>query len=132
MTPLLYRLLADAVLLLHLGIVLFIVGTLLLVIAGGLRGWTWVRNPWLRWLHLLAIGVVVLQAWFGALCPLTTLEMWLRREAGDASYDGAFIAHWLHRLIFFEAPLWIFAVIYTLFAALVLAAWRWVRPRRFR
>jgi hypothetical protein len=132
MTPLTYRLLADAVLLLHVGIVLFIVGTLLLVIAGGLRGWQWVRNPWLRWLHLLAIAVVVLQAWFGALCPLTTLEMWLRREAGDASYDGAFIAHWLHELLFFDAPVWLFAVIYTLFGALVLAAWVWVRPHPLR
>ncbi len=132
MNPLTYRLLADAVLLLHIGVVLFVVGTLLLVIAGGVRGWAWVRNPWLRWLHLLAIAVVVLQAWFGALCPLTTLEMWLRRQAGDASYDGAFIAHWLHELLFFEAPIWIFALIYTLFGALVLAAWWWVRPRGFR
>ncbi len=132
MTPLIYRLLADAVLLLHAGIVLFIVGTLILVIAGGLRGWRWVRNPWLRWLHLLAIGVVVLQAWFGALCPLTTLEMWLRRQAGDATYDGAFIAHWLHALIFFDAPVWMFALLYTLFGALVLAAWVWVRPRALR
>lgn len=131
MTPLTYRLLADTVLLLHVGIVLFIVGTLLLVIAGGLRGWTWVRNPWLRWLHLLAIAVVVLQAWFGALCPLTTLEIWLRRQAGDAIYDGAFIAHWLHELLFFEAPVWIFAFIYTLFGMSVLLAWWWVRPRSF-
>lgn len=132
MAPLTYRLLADTVLLLHVGIVLFIVGALLLVIAGGLRGWAWVRNPWLRWLHLLAMAVVVLQAWFGALCPLTTLEMWLRRQAGDVSYNGAFIAHWLHELLFFDAPVWIFAFIYTLFGALVLAAWWWVRPHAFR
>ncbi len=129
MSPILYRLLADAVLLLHAGIVLFIVGLLPLVIAGGLRGWHWVREPWLRRLHLLAIAVVVAQAWFGMLCPLTTLELWLRRCAGEATYDGAFIAHWLRELLFFEAPLWVFAALYTLFGALVLAAWVWVRPR---
>lgn len=132
MSPILYRLLADAVLLLHAGIVLFIVGLLPLVIAGGLRGWRWVREPWLRRLHLLAIAVVVAQAWFGVLCPLTTLELWLRRRAGEATYDGAFIAHWLRELLFFEAPLWVFAALYTLFGALVLAAWVRVRPRASR
>ncbi|MEK7697633.1 MAG: DUF2784 family protein, partial [Pseudomonadota bacterium] len=57
--------LADAVLLLHALYVVFVVGGLLLILAGWWRGWAWARNFWLRWLHLAAIGFVVLETWFG-------------------------------------------------------------------
>jgi hypothetical protein len=122
--------LADLILLLHLGFVLFVVVAPLLFMVGGGRGWRWVRNPWLRWGHLLGIGFVVLQAWLGRICPLTDWEMALRRHAGEAVYEGSFIAHWAGRLLYWEAPLWLFAVIYTVFALLVLAVWWRVPPRR--
>ena len=125
----LYRLAADLILVLHTAIVVFIVGGLVLILAGGLRGWPWVRNPVFRLLHLVAIAIVVLQAWLGQICPLTTWEMALRARAGDATYAGSFIAHWLQALLYYEAPLWVFAVCYTIFGALVVLAWYWVRPR---
>ena len=125
-----YQVLADAVLVTHAAFVLFVVGGLLLVLLGGWLGWRWVRRPLWRWLHLAAIGVVVLQAWLGVICPLTTLEMWLRREAGAASYSGSFIQHWLHQLLYYQAPAWVFTLAYTLFGALVLASCFWVRPAR--
>lgn len=125
-----YALLADAVLALHVGVVLFVVAGLGLVLAGNWRGWRWVNAPLFRWLHLAAIGVVVAQAWLGAVCPLTTLEMWLRRQAGDVAYPGSFIAHWLQRLLYWDAPAWVFVLAYTLFGlAVLLAWWRWP-PRR--
>lgn len=126
----LYRLAADLILALHTGIVVFIVAGLVLVIAGGIRGWSWVRSPVFRLVHLAAIAVVVLQAWLGKICPLTTWEMSLRARAGDATYAGSFIAHWLAAFLYYEAPLWVFAVCYTLFGVLVVLAWFWVRPRR--
>ena len=46
--PTLLLVLADLVLFLHVAIVVFIVGALALIIAGGLCGWRWVRNPWFR------------------------------------------------------------------------------------
>jgi Protein of Unknown function (DUF2784) len=76
------RVLADAVLLLHVAVVLFVVGGLLLVVFGNLRGWAWVNARWLRLAHLAAIGVIVAETWLGLVCPLTTLEMWLRAQAG--------------------------------------------------
>lgn len=125
-----YTLLADAVLALHVGIVLFVVAGLLLVLAGNWRGWRWVNAPVFRWAHLAAIAVVVAQAWLGAVCPLTTLEMWLRRQAGGATYPGSFIAHWLQRLLYWDAPAWVFVLAYSLFGlAVLLAWWRWP-PRR--
>ncbi|MGQ0657531.1 MAG: DUF2784 domain-containing protein, partial [Chromatiales bacterium] len=73
---------------------------------------------------------VVAEAWLGMICPLTVLEDQLRRLAGEAGYSGSFIADWLHRLIFFDAPLWVFAVCYSVFALLVIGAWILAPPRR--
>jgi hypothetical protein len=121
---------ADAVLLLHFLFVIYVVLGLILIVAGGLLRWSWVRNWWFRISHLAAIGVVVLQAWLGMICPLTTLEMSLRREAGDASYSGAFIAHWIDTVLYYQAPAWVFALCYTVFGAVVVLSWFWVRPER--
>ena len=125
-----WRLLADAVLLLHLGVVAFVVGGLLLIVVGNLRGWAWVNRWWLRLAHLGAIGVVVAEAWLGIVCPLTTLEMALRARAGEATYAGGFVEHWLQRALYHDLPGGVFLVGYTLFALAVAAAWwRWP-PRR--
>ena len=129
--PAWYILIADFVLLLHVLFVAFVVFGLLLIVAGKLRGWSWVRNPWFRLAHLAAIAVVATQAWFGVVCPLTTFEMALRERGGDATYSGAFVAHWLEAILYYQAPNWVFAVCYTLFGLAVLASWFWVRPRGF-
>lgn len=125
-----YALLADAVLALHAALVLFVVAGLALVVAGNLRGWRWVNGAGWRLAHAGAIAVVVAQAWLGQACPLTTLEVWLRRQAGAAGYDTGFIAHWLQRLVYHEAPAWVFLLGYTLFGLAVAAAW-WRHPPRF-
>ncbi len=122
---------ADALLTLHTLFVVFVVGGLALILSGGALAWAWVRNPWFRLAHLLAITVVVLQAWAGKICPLTTWEMALRRQAGQSTYHESFISHWLGRLLYYEAAPWVFVVLYTAFGLLVLASWWWVRPRRF-
>lgn len=125
--------LADAVLVLHAGVVLFVVGGLVLVVLGNAvpaLGWRWVNRWWFRLAHLGAIAVVVAESWLGITCPLTTLEAWLRVQAGAAAHGQGFIEHGLQRLLFYSAPPWVFVLAYTLFFALVLAAWwRWP-PRR--
>lgn len=126
-----YQLLADAVLTLHLGIVVFVIGGLALVIIGNLRAWRWVNALWFRLAHLLAIAVVVAQSWFGAICPLTSLEMWLREHARTATYTGGFIEHWFNRLLYYDAPAWVFTLGYTLFGLLVVASW-WRFPPNAR
>lgn len=126
-----YRLAADAVLLLHALFVVFVIVGLVLVFTGAWRNWHWVRNPWFRAGHLAAIAVVVLQSWLGVLCPLTMLEMALRERAGEAVYTGAFIAHWVEELLYYQAPPWVFITGYTLFGALVVASWFLVAPRPF-
>ncbi len=125
-----YQLVADAVLVLHFGIVVFVIGGLLLVVAGNMLGWQWVNHLWFRLAHALAIGIVVAQAWLGEVCPLTTLESWLRVQSGSPAYSRSFVAHWVQRLLFYEAPFWVFALAYTVFGLLVLASWWYFPPRR--
>lgn len=127
--PLLYRIAADLVLVLHAAYVLFVVLGLVLILVGIWRKWEWIRNFWFRVVHLGMIGVVVAESWIGMVCPLTTLENWLRREGGEQGYQGDFIANWVHDLLFFELPAWVFAVGYTLFGAAVLATFFSAPPR---
>ena len=128
----LYQLIADAVLVLHVLIVLFVVLGLLLVFIGAARGWGWVRNPRFRIVHLTTVAVVMIQAWLGKICPLTIFEMYLRKQAGDAVYAGGFIAHWLGELLYYDLPVWVFAVIYTFFSAIVAASWFVIKPNFLR
>lgn len=125
-----YGALAEGVLVIHAAFVLFVVSGLLLIVVGGLLSWSWVRRPLFRFVHLFAIGVVVVQAWLGVLCPLTTLENWLRSRAGQQGYQGSFIQHWLHALLYYEAPEWVFILLYSGFGFLVMLAWMAFPPRR--
>ena len=124
----LYQHLANAVLMLHVGIVLFILGGLVLTLAGAALRWQWVKNFWFRTLHLAGIAYIAMEAWLGIVCPLTTLELWLREQAGQSVYEGDFIAHWLRQLLFYEAPPWVFIAAYSAFGLLVLLSWLLVRP----
>ena len=71
------------------------------------------------------------QAWLGVACPLTTFEMWLRAKANATTYSGSFIEHWLQRVLYYEAPSWVFALGYSLFGLCVLATW-WYFPPAFK
>ena len=66
---------------------------------------------------------MVLQAWLGQLCPLTTWENELRRLAGQSGYKETFVEHWLHEVLFYQAGPWIFTTIYTCFGVLVVLVW---------
>lgn len=120
-----YTLLADLVLLLHFGIVVFIIGGQAVILLGNHRHWQWVNQRGFRIAHLLAITIVVLQAWLGVLCPLTVLETWLREQAGMAGYAQSFVGYWIGRVLFHDAQWWVFVVAYSLFGAVV--AWSWWR-----
>lgn len=129
MTTYLYQLFANLVLVLHFAFVLGVVGGLLLIVAGGLRQWAWVRNIRVRLLHLAATLFVIAESWLGITCPLTSLEVRLRALAGQRTYDGDFIAYWVSQLMYFSAPPWVFTVCYSAFGALVIWSW-WRFPPR--
>lgn len=111
----LYRILADLTLVLHLSFVLFVVIGQCLIVAGWWARWIWVRNMIFRMIHLCAIGFVVAESWFGIICPLTLLENYFRVLMGEDIYASSFINYWVHKLLFYTAPTWVFLVIYTVF-----------------
>ena len=85
-----YSLLADAVVLVHGFFVLF-------VVLGGLVVLRWRR---LAWFHVPAAFWGAFIELTGGTCPLTHLEVWLRRRAGGTGYEGGFIDHYLVPLIY--------------------------------
>jgi hypothetical protein len=123
-----FRLLADAVLVLHVAVVVFVVGGLAAIVGGNVAGWRWVNRLCFRVAHLAAIAIVVAEAWFGAVCPLTSLEMGLRLRAHASTYEGSFIEHWLQRVLYHDAAPWVFTLAYTVFGVAVAASWWYFPP----
>jgi hypothetical protein len=121
---------ADAILVMHLLFILFVVAGQAGIVIGYYRGWRWVRNLPFRIGHLAAIGIVIGLAWLDRLCPLTGWENALRESAGAETYDGTFIAHWVTRLVYYDVPQWWLTAAYSVFGMVVVLSWVWVRPRR--
>ncbi|MFO0843431.1 MAG: DUF2784 family protein [Gemmataceae bacterium] len=124
---------ADAVVVLHLGFVVAVLLSLVLVLVGWLAGWSWTRNFWFRVVQLIAVEVVAGQAVVGLDCPLTTLEQSLRGgygflhpEEGQSSALGKFCNDVLYLR---DVPLGAFPYIYGGVGLLVLLTWVLAPPR---
>lgn len=89
----LYRLLADVIVLLHLSYVLF-------VLLGGLLALKWPRAVWL---HVPAVIWGAIVEFTGWICPLTPLENWLRAQGGEAGHEGDFILRYVLPLLYPDA-----------------------------
>ena len=118
--------LADALLAAHFLIAAFIVAGLILVWLGAAFGWQWTRNPWFRYLHLGAIAFVAAEAVAGIACPLTVWEDLLRGGVRPESFVG----RWVQRLLYYQAPEWVFTVAYVVWTAATLLTLWLVPPRR--
>lgn len=116
--------LANAVLLVHLAYVGFVVLGFVAVLLGGPLGWRWVRRRWLRRLHLAAIALVALEALAGVMCPLTEWEAMLRGYHAPRSFVGRLA----HAVLFYDLPPWVFTVAYVALTVLALALYRLVPP----
>ena len=128
-----YALIADFIVALHAAFILFVIFGQVGIFIGGVLHHRWVRNFYFRFLHLSAIGVVVLEAAFGIECPLTTWEHDLRRAAGEKVADASFIGQWLHDVVFVDSttvPETTLRAIYCAFGGLVLLCFIVWPPRR--
>ena len=121
----LYRLLADLTVAVHLGFVLF-------VLFGGLLALCWRHHRWLPWVHLPAAVWGALIEFAGWICPLTYLENDLRQRAGSAGYEGGFVEHYLIPILYpgaltrgIQVGLGIFVVVLNVVVYLL-----WWRSRR--
>ena len=115
---------ADAVLVVHVAFVAFVVGGLALVWIGAALGWRWVRNFRFRVAHLAAIGFVAFEAVIGIVCPLTAWEYALR---GDSADGPTFIERLIAPVIFYDLPSWAFTAMHVGFALLVALTF-WIVP----
>ncbi len=86
----LFRLAADLLMMLHLAFVVF-------VVVGGFLAWRWRGLAWAHIPCALWGAVVELMGW---VCPLTPWEVALRRQAGQAGYEGGFIEHYILPIIY--------------------------------
>ena len=124
------RLIADALLVVHFLVAGFIVAGLAAVWIGAGLGWGWIRNPWFRYLHLGAIAFVAVEAVLGVACPLTVWEDLLRGGHRMNGGPESFVGRWVHWLLYYRAPEWVFTSIYVAWAAATLLTLRLVPPRR--
>lgn len=118
----LYSLLADLVLILHLSFVLF-------VLFGGLLALRWRRA---MWLHLPAVVWGAVMEFSGWICPLTPLENWLRAQEGSQGYEGDFLEHYLLALLYPDGLTHAMQVVLGLIVLVVNLAvygWLWHRSR---
>jgi Protein of Unknown function (DUF2784) len=121
-------LLADVVLLLHVGYAAFVIGGLLAVALGSWWDWRWVRVRRFRIAHVLCTAIVAVEALIGVMCPLTWFEHALLVASGAAGYERSFIGHLLYQLLYYDAPTWLFTIAYTVLTLTVVAFYHYLPP----
>jgi hypothetical protein len=114
-----YHLLAEVVMALHGAVLIFLV-------VGGFLAWRW---PWVIWLHLAMATWGFSTVVFRLNCPLTYVEDWARRRAGEQGLTSGFIDQYLTGVIYPER---LTGLVQALVAAVVLASWVGLAVRRRR
>jgi hypothetical protein len=129
-----YGICADLMVAIHVSYIAYVVlGQLLIILAAPMK-WQWARNPWFRFTHLAAIGIVAYEAIRGLRCPLTVWEEQLRALAGQV-FNGSetFMGRVLHDLMFIEnQPEIFFTTMYLGVLVLVVQGLVMYPPRMFR
>ena len=118
-------LIADAVLVIHFGVVIFISGGLLLVPLGYQLGWGWLANKRLMIIHAGTMAFVTLETILGLTCPLTLIENYLI----GMNTSESFIGFWVKRIFYYDLPMEYFAISYFLCRAWTFSMWKLFPPR---
>ena len=120
--------LADAIVVLHLVYVGFVVLGYLAILLGAALRWSWIRRRGFRVPHAICTLIVAVEAVFGVVCPLTTWERDLRRAAGQRPEDVSFVGKLVRDVLFYDAPAWVFTTCYVVFGLIVIGTWILVPP----
>ena len=123
-------LLADIIAIIHLGYVIYVILGLILIVLGIICRWKWIRNLPFRITHLLAIVGVACEALLGVDCPLTVLEFKLRYALNLSEEKVSFIGSLVDSLLYYNAPGWLFTIIYAAFAIVVVITFIIAPPTR--
>jgi hypothetical protein len=125
-----YTLLADLIVAVHVAFMVYVVVGQLVILAGVVARWNWVRNIWFRGSHILAIGIVAVETLIDMQCPLTVWEDQLRVAAGQPVSEATFIGRMMHSILFYDLPQWVFSTAYLTFFGLVVLTFVLAPPRR--
>src|SRR5438105_15672987 len=99
-----YNLAADLIVAIHILYIMVVVVGLGLILIGLRRKWNWIRKPWFRVSHLVAILIVVFEVVFDRNCPLSVWDSQLRSLAGQSGSETTFIDRLLWFILFADAP----------------------------
>ncbi len=123
--------LADIVVFIHFIYVLFTVAGEMVILAGGIFHWKWVRNFVFRVVHLIASFFVAFEVLIGMICPLTEVEYLLRQSAGqNVDTKISFVGRIIRKIIFYDFPPVFFTILYVSFAVLVILSFFLIPPKR--
>jgi len=123
-------LLPDIIAIIHLGYVIYVILGFILIVVGIILRWKWIRNLPFRITHLLAIVGVACEALLGVNCPLTVLEFKLRYALNLSEEKVSFIGAIVDSLLYYNAPGWLFTIVYVAFAMIVVTAFIIAPPTR--
>jgi hypothetical protein len=125
-----YGLLADLLVVFHFLYVVFAVGGQLFILIGAAFRWKASRKPLFRIFHLVAVGLVAVEAATGIECPLTVWEYDLRQLAGQRLEQSlSFVERLVRLVIFYDFPSWVFAVAHIAFGLLVVVTYVLLPPQ---
>jgi hypothetical protein len=125
-----YSLLADSIVVIHLAYACFVLFGFIGIVIGAWRSWSWIKNFSFRIAHLICTVFVPLETLLRMTCPLTTLENYFLNASGTSGYERSFIGNLASKILFYDAPEWVFAVIYFGFAIMVIFYYFRFPPKR--
>ena len=117
-------LIADIVLILHFGFVIFITSGFFIIPIGYRLNWKWITNRKLRLFHFGMMAFVTLETFLGITCPLTIIENSIR----GANQSNSFISYWITKLIYWDLPILYFLILYSVVSAWTLILWKLCPP----
>jgi Protein of Unknown function (DUF2784) len=125
-----YGVFADLIVIIHLFYVVFAVGGQVFVLLGAVFTWNAIRSPLFRISHLVAVGLVAVEAATGIDCPLTVWEYNLRVLGGQAvERNLSFIGRLARLIIFYDFPHWVFTGMHIAFGLLVIITYIFIPPQ---
>ena len=115
---------ADAFLLVHFSLAVFITLGFFIIPIGYKLGWNWIKNRNLRLLHLSLMSFITVETIVGLTCPLTVLENMFR----DVDYSSPFMSYWVTQILYWDLPSQVFVTLYWICLGWVLILWKVCPP----
>ena len=115
---------SEIVLLFHFCIFLFMILSFFLIPIGYYQKWKWVKNKYYRLIHLILMGIIFIETTLGFMCPLTTLENFLRN---DTEINNK-ITQIIHQIMYWDLPTYQFIILYLLSLLYLIFLWIFFKP----